>query len=400
MAWVVRSYCCLLLLFILSSEVIKAQESEIDTWEQQFRESYFSDSHRYYDTLWTVRDFFIWSSTQYNVHDYYPLNYGIDALTNMYISTGDRYYLGEAIMLIENLINHSRKLSQIPEIKSKWDDLDEYKGWVSYDIKDDGEKPPYYQKEIALSESIVFRYVARLLYVMRKEGLDKHRGYRRSFETIKSFSENHVWTKWYQRNKSIIYRQRLHMASHWAFIAKYLFLLNENNFMPEMKGVYENIDSNGFPAGLGKGRPEGANLSEELELRNLNYSTWNGEEKQVIQDTPHSNHVISYMINSESLGQGFDQKDIEKLISIFFEKVWDSEKANINDCFDGTSNCVSYPGKSNQRAIGDGWAKLGGYNQQINRIFSNHAIETMEKGIHRAHLLSTICYNTAKLNKE
>ena len=136
--------------------------------------------------------------------DHYDLSYSVDSCVAMYRATDEARYLDRALQFVENVAAAARPSKSLPHSSFH----DKYLGWASSKSGEGGDEVPLY-------ESYFWRYGTALLAAMRAAGVQNDR-YRR----LLAFAETNIFEKWYSRGANdTIYRDRTHLAAHWALIA-------------------------------------------------------------------------------------------------------------------------------------------------------------------------------------
>jgi len=303
-----------------------------DDWKALFDQRFNSQMHSLWEGYSTCNDSYY----------YYHLGYGIDALTAMYEATDLTSYLDEALIYVNNVIDDAVSAPQYH---------DGYLGWLSL--------TETVNQEVPLYESCMWRYVTRLLQVMKDSGLSTNPTYSAQYNEILAFTEANMWDKWYHRgtNQQYIYRSRTHMASHWAYIALNLYTLTtDTGKKPEYQAVYQNINNDM--------RDVLQNVSPNAYFWN---STWYGVTPAYVQDVSHGNHMLSYILECYRRGIFWTSQDVVKFANTLKEICWNPTTHEFADYVDGTYGPVG--GWDNTgRFQADGWVKLGRYIYDIFKI--------------------------------
>lgn len=380
------------------------------------------------------------SNTGYSL-EMYSLAYYIDAYATMYNVTDDTGYLDTALNLIENVINSAEIVNDIPDIDSNYhindSPQDFYKGWVHKDnpdpniclkpVKDNlgnfvydnngsqvfEEVPCNYRNESALNEVFLFRYVTKLLRIMKEKGEHMSISFQTDYNAILSFTEAHIWDKWNDRalqgfDKRFVYMEVTHMASHWAYMAANLYFISEAEKC-EYIDVYNNINYKGYPEGSINNNNvyadvSGASLRNQTPHPSGNYNnfswinfTWDNINTDLssydnnIHDVSHANAVIALIEESHSLGLHWNNNDLGDLIQFTKDIVFNTTNG-FNDCLDpNVTNCRNLNGSS---ASGqgdyqaDGWIKLAKYDCQLQLMYESE-LSTMINYLPDLSILNT-----------
>lgn len=305
------------------------EHSFLGTWENEHRTNYLP------------------RSLSKDSYDFYNLAYGIDATTAMYRATGRRMYLDRALLYASNLMASARASHLLAGSQFK----DGYLGWGS---KRDGAGG----QEVPLYESYCWRYVTRLLRVIRETPeLYADPTYRARYEKLLAFTEKNIFEKWYVRGARVfIYRDRTHMASHWAFIAMDLSLITEDDSARSMyRSVVDTINQR-LRAQL---KPNTAN--PEAFFWN---ATW-GSYARPGQDVPHGNGVLAFIVEAHDAGIAWTDDDLRRFITMLDSVIWRSE-GQYAAYVDGSGKGGGW--------FNDGMMKLGRYDARLQRRLEQHTV--------------------------
>ncbi len=287
---------------------------------------------------------------------YYALAYGVDAYTAMYEATGQTRYLDQVLEYVRNTIGEAKMSASIPTSQYR----DAYLGWVS-------QRRDVRGKEVPLFESYNWRYVTRLLRVMRQSpAVYDNPRYRASYERVLGFTETHIFDKWYRRGaEQNIYRSRTHMAAHWAYIALDLSLLTSVEDRRERyREVFDNINLH-----LPNYR---SSLRDQLRVVDSDppayfwSAVWEHNDPPG-QDVAHGNGVISYIVEAHDLGQEWNETDIEKFSSTLTTVIW-PEPGVVAGYVDGSGEGTGW--------FSDGFVKLGRYDPLVQIRLQTHPVQT------------------------
>jgi hypothetical protein len=297
---------------------------------------------------------FLPMSTSGDSWELYSLAYGIDGNTAMYRATGKLQYLDRALLYANNAVNSARGSWVLPGSQFK----DGYRGWAS-------QHPETKGMEVPLNESYCWRYVTRMLRVIRETPELYNDGrYRAAYERLLEFSERDIFEKWYRRGaESYIYRGNTHMASHWAYIAMNLALMTTDQ---ERKTQYLDVVNN-----INRDLPNStSSLRQQMKPSPANPAAyfWSdvwGSSSRPGQDTPHGNGVISYIVEAHDAGIEWTDDDIRKFVATLSTVVWPSASKYAN-YVDGSGNLPGW--------MSDGWMKLGRYDASLQRRLESHTV--------------------------
>ncbi|HRO47707.1 hypothetical protein [Agriterribacter sp.] len=298
-----------------------------------------------------------------NAFDFMALRKTIDAINAITQATGERYWINQQVVLINNLIQTSQISSDIQENLIF---RDEFKSWISLANNDT------YHKEVPLYESYSFFYIMQFLYLIRNSAwIEKTDNNKVWWTNTLAFIEKHIWTKWYERSFSsfknhyrYFLRSRTHMGSHWAGLALYLNALTANTEIKSQTAfLIQQYDTL---------------LKRNLKVRQGGYiwnSTYDNVEgtfagrssESLIQDVSHGNHVVSYIIAAYTLGnKDWTIDDIKRLSFTLKEIIYDAQSNRFRDNVDGSAS-TERTGRGN--FVADGWVKLAACNEEIKAIF-------------------------------
>ncbi|WAS82374.1 MULTISPECIES: hypothetical protein [unclassified Corallococcus] len=300
-----------------------------------------------------MQTFLPWSNSR-DSWDFYNLAYGLDANTAMYRATGKRAYLDRALLYVNNLVASARVSSSLPYSQFK----DAYLGWSSALSSPAGQEVPLY-------ESYCWRYVTRMLRVIRETpDLYNSTSYRRQYDRLLTFTERNIFDKWYQRGANdFVYRNRTHMAAHWAFIAMDLSRMTND---PARRARYLEVFDN-----INHGMPNfPSSLRDKLSPNPDQPAAWFWNDKwdtndQPGQDVAHANNVLAFIVEAHDAGMEWTDADMRRFVATLNTVIWPAPKAYA-EYVDGTGQ-------------GDGWfndglMKLGRYDVNLQRRLEQHRV--------------------------
>jgi hypothetical protein len=286
---------------------------------------------------------------------FYSLSYGIDGNTAMYRATGKRQYLDRALLYADNLVSTAKDSWALPGSQFK----DGYKGWAS-------QHPETRGKEVALYESYCWRYVTRLLRVIRETPeLYANEYYREQYLRILEFSERDIFEKWFERGATdYIYRERTHMASHWAYMAMDLALLTKDaTRRARYLEVFANINQRmpNYSAAL---RDQLGTPNKE-DPRPVFWSDLWGSRELPGQDVDHGNGVVAFIVEAHDAGMEWKEEDIHALTLTLGTVIWKSAD-RYAEYVDGSGRGDGW--------FNDGFMKLGRYDVGLQRRLERHPV--------------------------
>ncbi|WP_239014127.1 hypothetical protein [Archangium violaceum] len=316
----------------------------VDEWERLFL--------AHWDLEHTMT--FLPGSTSRDSWRLYELAYGIDGNTAMYRATGKVQYLDRALLYVNNVVSTARDSWSLEGGQFQ----DVYRGWAS-------RHPDTLGQEVPLYESYCWRYVTRLLRVIRETpALYNNDKYRAQYHRLLEFSEMDIFEKWLQRGANIhIYRENTHMASHWAAIAMNLSLMTTD---AARKARYLEVLNN-----INRSLPNhSSSLREQLVSSPINEaaSFWNdawGSHSRPGQDVSHGNAVVAFIIEAHEAGVEWTDDDVRALLVTLDSVIWPSDE-RYAQYVDGSGRGDGW--------FNDGFMKLGRYDPHLQRRLEKHSV--------------------------
>jgi len=288
--------------------------------------------------------------------DHYNLSYLVDANTAMYRATGARRYLDRALRYVENVVATAKPSAGMRSSQYR----DHFRGWVSFsqDIGGTGEEVPLY-------ESYFWRYATTLLRIMR-DTPDAYAdaGYRARYQRLLDFAEVDIFQKWYSRGANDnIYRERTHMASHWALIALNLAQITAD---PARRARYHQVVDN-----IDLHLPN-AHAGLRTQMRRNPANAWAyfwsdvwGSARRPGQDVPHGNGVIAYVVEARDNGSEWTAADMAGFAALLTRVVWPGGRT-YHGFVDGTGTDNGW--------YSDGYVKLGRYDPRVQQRLDGHRV--------------------------
>jgi hypothetical protein len=285
---------------------------------------------------------------------FYNLGYGIDANTAMYRATGKTQYLDRALLYTNNVVNHAKVSSSLPKSQFK----DSYLGWASARSDTLGQ-------EVPLFESYCWRYVTRMLRVIRETpALYGNATYKAQYDKLLAFTEKNIFDKWYKRGaNSYVYRNRTHMASHWAFISMDLSRMTTD---ATRKATYLTVFNN-----INRDLPNSTS-SLRGQLRTGFVSTpayfWSdvwAATARPGQDVAHANGMLAYIVEARDAGMEWTADDVRKFTATLNYAIWPSA-TKYASYVDGSGAGTGW--------FNDGLMKLGRYDANLQRRLEAHGV--------------------------
>lgn len=303
--------------------------------------------------------------------DFYTLAYSIDAFTAMYEATGQTEYLDRALAYVDGMISSARPSVSLPSSSFH----DSYLGWVSQQQSTDHDEVPLY-------ESYAWRYVTRMLRGIREGPLHADPAYRAHYEQLLWFSEINIFEKWYTRGaNSFIYRNRTHMASHWAYIAHELAILtSDEQRRARYRTVAEDIDHHlpNYDSSL-RGQLRAAENDPDAYWWS---DVW-GETINPGQDIAHGNGVVSYVVEAHDSGGGWTDTDMARFCQTLTISVIGTN-GEYPEYVDGSGSGNGW--------LADGFVKLGRYDERVQ-------LKLQDYGVQNAQFYSAMAVNARILTR-
>ena len=292
--------------------------------------------------------------------DHYDASYVVDANTAMFRATGERRYLDRALEYVENVMGSARDSSSLPESQFR----DRYRGWASMrpDLDHPGEEVPLY-------ESYFWRYATALLVVMQEDpAIRRDAGYHARYQRLLDFAEVHIFEKWYSRGAlQYIYRERTHMAAHWALIALNLSLATEDAARrTRYRQVVDNIDLHlpDVRASL-----HGQMRRNPVEPTAYFWSDVWRSARRPGQDVSHGNGVMAYIVEACDRGWTWTTDDMAAF-SALLTKVIGPGGRRYAAYVDGSG--------SDNGWFSDGFVKLGRFDAAVQRRLEDHQVVNLQ----------------------
>ncbi|MGW4946997.1 hypothetical protein ACWEOZ_36040 [Actinoplanes sp. NPDC004185] len=286
--------------------------------------------------------------------DHYDLSYSVDSCIAMFRATGETRYLDRALKFVENVAASARPSSSLPDSRFH----DDYRGWASSSSGQGGNEVPLY-------ESYFWRYGTALLVAMR-ESPEIHRdpAYRSRYDRLLAFAERNIFEKWYARGAGdSIYRERTHMAAHWALIGLNLSRITTDTARRRRYlEVVGNIDLH-LPG-------SGASLRGQLRRNPVEPTAyfWSdvwGSARRPGQDVSHANGVMAYVVEARDRGRPWTGADMAAFGALLTKVIWPGGTTYRN-FVDGTG--------ADNGWFSDGFVKLGRYDAAVQLRLEQHQV--------------------------
>jgi hypothetical protein len=286
--------------------------------------------------------------------DHYDLSYSVDSCIAMFRATNERRYLDRALEFVENVAGSAKPSSSLSSSQYR----DGYRGWVTRESGEDGDEVPLY-------ESYFWRYGTALLVAMRNSpAIYGDPGYRARYDRLLRFTEVDVFEKWYSRGAGDnIYRERTHMAAHWALVALNLWRITGD---PARKARYhtviDNIDLHvpGRSTGL-----RGQLRRNPVDPTAYFWSDVWGSARRPGQDVSHANGIIAYIVEARDSGRNWTAADMTAFSALLTRVIWPGGNT-YHKFVDGTG--------ADNGWFADGFVKLGRYDRATQLRLEDHRV--------------------------
>lgn len=303
--------------------------------------------------------------------DFYSLAHSLDAFAAMFEATGQPRYADTALDYVEGMMGSARPARVLGD---EFDD--DYLGWLS-------RQPGVEGQEVALYESYCWRYVTRLLRVLRTSPLYDDPRYRARYDRALAFAETNIFEKWYTRGAyDFVYRSRTHMAAHWAYIAVDLAeITTSRERRDRYTEVFRQIDDGlpNYPSSLREQlRPHPTDPAAYIWS-----DVWGGEDGPV-QDVSHGNGVVAYVVEARDLGQDWTPEELARFTRTLTSFVM-GDGGRYPELVDGTGEGNGW--------IADGFVKLGRYDPAVQAALEGY-------GVQNAQYYAAMAVNANKLGAQ
>ncbi|MFI5896638.1 hypothetical protein ACIA5D_41715 [Actinoplanes sp. NPDC051513] len=268
--------------------------------------------------------------------DHYDLSYSVDSCIAMFRATHENRYLDRALQFVENVATAAAPSKSLRHSSFH----DGYLGWASSKSGEGGDEVPLY-------ESYFWRYGTALLVAMRDGRVQGDR-YRRLLD----FAEVNVFEKWYARGAGeTIYRDRTHLAAHWALIARNLAQVTTD---AARKARYQSV------AGTIDQRLRGQLRRNPVEPTAYFWSDRWGSAKRPGQDVSHGNGVMAYVAEA-----GWARAETAAFASLLTKVIWPG----------GTTYKGYVDGSGSDNGwFSDGFVKLGRFDAGAQLRLDGHRV--------------------------
>ncbi|MEV6306536.1 hypothetical protein AB0M02_44520 [Actinoplanes sp. NPDC051861] len=277
--------------------------------------------------------------------DHYDLAYDVDGLTAMFRATDQRRFLDRALTYVENVVASAKPSVSLRDSQFR----DEYSGWASRKSGEGGDEVPLY-------ESYFWRYATSLLVAVHDNPAARA-DYRDRSQRLLDFAETQIFEKWYSRGADdTIYRERTHMAAHWALISLNLSLLTADaGRRTRYQTVHDTIST----------RLHGQMRRNPAEATAYFWSDVWDSAKRPGQDVGHGNGVITYVVEARDRGTSWTGADMAAFGALLTEVVWPS----------GTTYRMYVDGTGADNGwFADGFVKLGRYDPAVQLRLEKHQV--------------------------
>jgi len=279
--------------------------------------------------------------------DHYDLSYSVDSCIAMFRATDERRYLDRALEFVENVAGSALLSSTLPNSQYR----DGYRGWASTSSGEGGHEIPLY-------ESYFWRYATALLVAMRRaQTIYGDPGYRARYDRLLRFAEVDIFEKWYARGPDDnLYRERTHMAAHWALIALNLARITDD---PGRRARYTTV------ADTIDLRLHGQLRRNPVEPTAYFWSEVWGSARRPGQDVSHGNGVMAYVVEAHDGGRHWTGADVAGFAALLTKVIWPGG-TTYRTYVDGTG--------SDNGWFSDGFVKLGRFDPAVQLRLEGHRV--------------------------
>lgn len=342
-------------------EIVSVKADDATRWLKLFDSCYYGNS----SNIKPLRKVWMDYSQNSGSEGFNFCAEGIDALLAAYKASGNEKYFDDALTMFKNIAGSATATSTISN--SLYRSKGSFKGWVSKSRTAD--KKTLYNQEVPLYESYIFRYFAKLLYVI-KTTPSLSAKYKNDYNTLLDLVETSGWEKWYSRGgntllkNAYLMRARTHMSANWGLVALYLSETTNDNTIRQQCLSFLNVLNNRLKSNF-KVNP----LDGKSYIWNATWDDARGT-ASIVQDVSHGNHVISYIVESYSLGKYWKREDIDKLCNLVKNVLYNASDNSFYDNLDrsalrGTTTKGYYQS--------DGWVKLAKYDVAVYNLYTKFA---------------------------
>ncbi|MBM2623295.1 hypothetical protein JIG36_48140 [Actinoplanes sp. LDG1-06] len=272
--------------------------------------------------------------------DHYNVSYTLDSLVAMFRATGERRYLDRALQFTENVVGTAKAVRG------------GYLGWTS---AQEG------NTEVPLYESYFWRYGSALLVAMKEKDLAD---YRTRYNRLLSFTEKHVFEKWYSRGPDeTLYRERTHMTAHWGLIALNLAqVTGDATRRQRYRTVVADVDRH--VPGYGGGLKQQMRRNPVESTAYFWSDVW-GSGQRPGQDVSHGNGVMAYVVEARDRGTTWTKADMAAFARLLTRVVWPGG-TTYRAYVDGTGTDNGW--------FSDGFVKLGRFDPGVQQRLESHRV--------------------------
>jgi hypothetical protein len=273
----------------------------------------------------------------------YESGYYWQGYTSMYEATGNPWYLKRMARTVSRWIRSAKPSSRLPGSYSG-----RRRGWVNKNSAYASVRDEY-----PLLESYGWRFVARMLYDMKREP-----SLAPQYRRIRTFTVRHVWKKWYARGTGNLYRQNAHMASHWAVLGMHLGrVAGQRTVRRQATTVARNILVRGLP-NYGR-RSIKSQLGRNPANRRAYFWNYNwGSRRRPGSDVNHGEAVVTAAVYAHNLGyRAYGRDEMRKFRVMLGRVIWPH----------GGSGAGYLDGSGRGNGWLDGYAVLGRFGTTLQR---------------------------------
>ena len=352
----------LLVVFFLF-EIVSVKADDSARWLKLFDSCYYGN----YSNIKPLQKVWMDYSKNAGAEGFNFCAEGIDALLAAYKASGNQKYFDDALTMCKNIAGSATSTNTISKSIYRSNSNGNFKGWVSKSRS--AANKTLYNQEVPLYESYIFRYFAKLLYVI-KTTPSLNAKYKNDYNTLLDFVETSGWRKWYSRggNSSLtnayLMRPRTHMSANWGLAALYLSETTNDNTIRQQCLSFLNVLNNRLKKNFRVNPLDGNSY-----IWNATWDDARGN-ASIVQDVSHGNHVVSYIVESYSLGKYWKREDIDKLCNLVKNVLYN---ATNNSFYDNLDRSALKGSTTKGYYQSDGWVKLAKYDLSVYNLYTKFA---------------------------
>lgn len=339
----------LVIIMLLCVLVIHSQTKTKINYAKLFRNSITSiQSDYYYGKMYK-------NAESGNAMRFLEVGYFVNSINEFYKRTGNTQYLYHNKNIIQKLRNSSQTLAK----GNKWIVNFARKSDTNYGMLN---------KEFILYEGYLFRYLAQYIYITKQIGQEYSEGLQFVKENYEKWAERNI-TKYGDMGE--MYGLRLHMGSHWATVALYLYKITGES---KYKDFYDSFNKQ-LKLALKTTVIKGStcyiwNSTYPTRFNNL-LNQKNRKYPIEKQDVSHGNHIVQFIIDSYQCKMGgWNINDVTKMCNTLKFIIW-ANPSNPSDNVDGSINNSKLLHNTGWKQT-DGWMKLIQFDSNLRSIYDEY----------------------------